>query len=95
MAEELLATNRQAWELKSASAVQKMGLDLPAGLIEESRAAASLVRDTERKSFATAFDDMPNELSDEQMGAKRANPLDRKRRADVAKTLSQLKTLST
>ena len=44
MAEALLEGNREAWELKSASSVQKMGVDLPPGLIEESRAAASLAR---------------------------------------------------
>ena len=45
MAGALLADHREAWTLKSASTIQKLGLNLPAGLIEETRAAASLVRE--------------------------------------------------
>lgn len=45
MAAALLADSREAWTLKSASTIQKLGLNLPAGLIEEARAAASLVRE--------------------------------------------------
>jgi hypothetical protein len=44
MAAALLESNRDAWTLKSASTIQKLGVQLPAGLIEETRAAASLVR---------------------------------------------------
>ena len=39
-----LAAHKDAWTLKSPSSVQKLGLDLPPGLIEEKRTAASLVR---------------------------------------------------
>lgn len=44
MAAVLLESHKDAWTLKSASTVQKMGIELPSGLIEETRAAASLVR---------------------------------------------------
>lgn len=44
MAGVLLADKPDAWSLKSASSIQKLGLDLPAGLFEETRAAASLVK---------------------------------------------------
>lgn len=45
MAEAMLTDRREAWELKSVSAVQKLGIDIPAGLVTESRAAPSLVRE--------------------------------------------------
>jgi Protein of unknown function (DUF2800) len=44
MAEALLKDRADAWELKSASAIQKLGVELPAGVIEEKRAAPSLVQ---------------------------------------------------
>lgn len=44
MAEAILAENKDAWELKSASAVQKLGVTLPEGIIEEKRSAPSLVK---------------------------------------------------
>jgi hypothetical protein len=44
MAEQLLANNIDAWELKSASAVQKLGVTLPDGIVEEKRSAPSLVK---------------------------------------------------
>ena len=44
MAEAILANNMDAWELKSASAVQKLGVTLPDGIVEEKRSAPSLVK---------------------------------------------------
>ena len=44
MAEAVLADNKDAWELKSASAVQKLGVNLPEGIVEETRSAPSLVK---------------------------------------------------
>jgi hypothetical protein len=44
MAEAILENNKDAWELKSASAVQKLGVNLPAGIVEETRSAPSLVK---------------------------------------------------
>lgn len=44
IAETFLEGNKEAWELKSASAIQKLGIELPAGIIEEKRSAPSLVK---------------------------------------------------
>jgi hypothetical protein len=44
MAAALLVSHPEAFELKSVSAVQKLGLEVPASLIDETRTAASLVR---------------------------------------------------
>lgn len=44
MAAAMLSGNPEAFELKSVSAVQKLGLEVPASLIDETRTAASLVR---------------------------------------------------
>lgn len=44
MAEAVLANHKDAWELKSASAVQKLGIELPSGIVDESRSAPSLVK---------------------------------------------------
>jgi len=44
MAAAMLSGHPEAFELKSVSAVQKLGLDIPPSLIDETRTAASLVR---------------------------------------------------
>ena len=44
MAAALLVGHPEAFELKSVSAVQKLGLEIPASLIDETRTAPSLVR---------------------------------------------------
>jgi hypothetical protein len=44
MAAAMLSGHLEAFELKSVSAVQKLGLDIPPSLIDETRTASSLVR---------------------------------------------------